>query len=282
MRKVVLWCLLLTNLISLFACREDRFLLPGELVLSRYGWDHITYFDGLHYREVKLQPNRDTDSVSGARVGPGRSTYAIGYTGKGQEHPVGNSVVTIAPSGVTSIVFRQKDEDVVDFATTPTQLVVLTRADGKCPNVKWASYQGRVLKVQPAPCAAAALDASTPEHIIVATDQEVLLRHGDTFKVSSLGNSATWINPDELMYYEENTRCTWKYDAVHSTRVKVFCGEWFANAASPDGRYILIRVLTTEDFHDIPELRILDTRSGHHISVIRGALPGVSWTALGG
>ena len=133
-----------------------------------------------------------------------------------------------------------------------------------------------MLKTLPAPCGAKLLDASTPDSAITATNQGIFLQQGVKFVPANFGDSV-WINSNVLMCYEENGWCTWKYSLADGSRTKVVCGYWFGRTASPDGRYITVRVLTTELWHDMPELRILDTQRGRYIPVIRGALPAAFW-----
>jgi hypothetical protein len=228
---------------------------------------------------VKIQPNADTDFVGRASVGSDGRTYAISYAGKLRENPIGGSIVVIAPNGATRVAFRQGSSEVLDFAAIPAELVILTKTHDQCPEVKWTSYQGKVLKTLPALCGASFLDASTPDNTIIGTSDGILLQRGDKFMRADFGNPVTWINSDELMYWEENTRCTWKYSLGQGSRTKVACGDWFGRAASPDGRYMTVRALTTEHWHDMPELRVLDTQTGRYIPVMRGALPTSFWAA---
>lgn len=261
------------------ACKESHFLLPGQLVLSRRGWDYVIYFNGLDSRQLRIRPAVGTGSVAAARVGSDGTTYAISFAPKSSEDQLGNSIVSIASNGATRIVFRQDGIGILDFSVLSRGLVILDANQSPCPEVKWTNLQGSLLKTLPAPCGAFSLDASTPDNVILTTDKGIFLQRGDKFVAADFGVAAAWINSDELMYWEGGTsQCTWRYSLSRNSRTKVLCGYWFGLAASPDGRYISVRVLTTDHiFHDVPELRVLDTQTGRYTPVIRGALPMVSW-----
>lgn len=269
--------------LSMAGCERSHFLLPGKLVLSEHGWDHVAYFDGLHYREVKIRPTATTTFVNAAHVGPDGVTYAISHAGNLGEDSSGNTVVAVADDGTTRAIFEPTETSVLSFAPISSGLVVLAKTQTEC-SVKWISYQGRLLKSLPAPCDAFDLDASTATNTILRTEEGVLLQRGDKFEPTDFGIAAIWINSDELMYWEDGkTQCTWRYSLSRNSRRKVTCGYWFSLAASPDGRYIAVRVLTTIHwFQDIPELRVLDTQTGRYVPVIYGAPPIAHWVPAKG
>ena len=166
---------------------------------------------------------------------------------------------------------------ILDLAVTPSSLVILLRRGNNCPTINWTDYDGKEFKNIAAPCDSLGLGAAADDKVFVATQKRVLILRGNQFEPLELGYWVTWINPNELMYYTDQDRCTWKYMLAGNSKTKIFCGEWFAGAASSDGRYITIRVLTTKDWHDVPELRILDTNSKKYIPVMQGVIPSIHW-----
>jgi len=259
-------------------CKRSVFLLPGQLVLSYYGWDRVAYFNGVRLREVLIRRTTETTFVDGAQIGPDGNTYGISYSAPfRQPGATGNSIVSLNSDGSTRISFKKQGTSIIDFAAIPSSFVILTRRGKDCPTIVWVGYDGKELKTLSAPCNAEGLAAATADNLFVATDQGIQLMRGNRFGPPSIGYDVTWINSHELMYYTDHDRCTWRYDISDDARTKVVCGDWFAGAASADGRYVCVRVLTTEDWHDIPELRVVDTLSGRYLSVIRGPIPRVFW-----